>query len=126
MKTKFILLVMAIMIFWSENNFAQCSMMNMNNQNNKTQHQKMNAGRQNATATEDTVKIIYTCSMHPEIIADQPGICPKCGMELVKKEADEKNKAKMKMKKTGMMGMKKMGIVMVVMMAVMFVVIGTH
>ena len=101
MKTKFILLIIAIMIFWSENNFAQCSMMNMNNHNNnKTQRQKMNASRQNTVATEDTVKIIYTCSMHPEIISDQPGICPKCGMELIKKEADEKNKAKMKMKKT--------------------------
>lgn len=27
----------------------------------------------------------YTCSMHPEIINDKPGSCPKCGMALVKK-----------------------------------------
>jgi Heavy metal binding domain len=25
----------------------------------------------------------YTCVMHPEIIADRPGKCPKCGMDLV-------------------------------------------
>lgn len=25
----------------------------------------------------------YTCSMHPEIIQDKPGNCPKCGMNLV-------------------------------------------
>ncbi len=25
----------------------------------------------------------WTCSMHPEIIRDKPGRCPKCGMELV-------------------------------------------
>lgn len=25
----------------------------------------------------------YTCSMHPEVISDKPGKCPKCGMELV-------------------------------------------
>lgn len=25
----------------------------------------------------------YTCPMHPEIIMDHPGICPKCGMNLV-------------------------------------------
>ena len=25
----------------------------------------------------------YTCSMHPEVISDQPGKCPKCGMNLV-------------------------------------------
>ncbi len=25
----------------------------------------------------------YTCVMHPEVIADKPGKCPKCGMKLV-------------------------------------------
>ena len=25
----------------------------------------------------------YTCRMHPDIRADKPGVCPKCGMELV-------------------------------------------
>jgi len=25
----------------------------------------------------------YTCPMHPEVVADQPGDCPKCGMHLV-------------------------------------------
>jgi len=28
-------------------------------------------------------KQLYTCPMHPEIITDQPGQCPKCGMDLV-------------------------------------------
>ncbi|MET4108550.1 MULTISPECIES: heavy metal-binding domain-containing protein [Hymenobacter] len=27
----------------------------------------------------------YTCPMHPEVVSDQPGKCPKCGMTLVKK-----------------------------------------
>jgi multidrug efflux pump subunit AcrA (membrane-fusion protein) len=27
----------------------------------------------------------YTCIMHPEVISDKPGKCPKCGMELVPK-----------------------------------------
>lgn len=27
----------------------------------------------------------YTCSMHPEVIADKPGKCPKCGMALIEK-----------------------------------------
>ena len=26
---------------------------------------------------------LYTCRMHPEVISDQPGKCPKCGMNLV-------------------------------------------
>ncbi|MEO7991335.1 MAG: heavy metal-binding domain-containing protein [Chryseolinea sp.] len=28
----------------------------------------------------------YTCSMHPEVIANKPGKCPKCGMELIEKK----------------------------------------
>ena len=28
---------------------------------------------------------VYTCTMHPEVHSDKPGKCPKCGMELVKK-----------------------------------------
>jgi hypothetical protein len=35
---------------------------------------------------EAAAKTEYTCPMHPEIIRDKPGKCPKCGMNLVKKE----------------------------------------
>ena len=31
------------------------------------------------------VKQLYTCSMHPYIIKEKPGLCPICGMELIKK-----------------------------------------
>lgn len=27
----------------------------------------------------------YTCPMHPEVVSDKPGKCPKCGMELALK-----------------------------------------
>lgn len=30
-------------------------------------------------------KDTYSCPMHPEVIADKPGSCPKCGMSLEKK-----------------------------------------
>ena len=30
-------------------------------------------------------KQLYTCSMHPFIIREKPGLCPVCGMELIKK-----------------------------------------
>jgi hypothetical protein len=31
--------------------------------------------------------VVYTCKMHPEVISDKPGKCPKCGMDLVKKDS---------------------------------------
>lgn len=39
---------------------------------------------QKKTATMQIVK--YTCPMHPEVVKDQPGNCPKCGMKLVEKK----------------------------------------
>jgi hypothetical protein len=32
---------------------------------------------------------LYTCTMHPEVISDKPGKCPKCGMKLVVKKNAE-------------------------------------
>ena len=48
-----------------------------------------------ATSAEDFdasvlhVKIEYVCPMHPEVVEDEPGSCPKCGMDLVAREAGE-------------------------------------
>jgi YHS domain-containing protein len=28
----------------------------------------------------------YTCPMHPDVVKEKPGACPKCGMDLVKKK----------------------------------------
>jgi Cu(I)/Ag(I) efflux system membrane fusion protein len=32
----------------------------------------------------------WTCSMHPQVRMDSPGVCPICNMDLIKKIADEK------------------------------------
>lgn len=46
-----------------------------------------------STSVEQTAHVMYTCTMHPEVMKDEPGKCPKCGMELVKKEmTDEEMK----------------------------------
>ncbi len=37
-------------------------------------------------ATSSSSSIKYTCTMHPEIVQDTPGNCPKCGMKLVEKK----------------------------------------
>jgi uncharacterized lipoprotein len=34
----------------------------------------------------DTAKKQYTCEMHPEVVQDQPGDCPKCHMKLTEKK----------------------------------------
>ena len=52
------------------------------------------------TDKNDTTKLMgtsvkYTCTMHPEVISDTPGACPKCGMTMVIKEM--KNKTDMQM-----------------------------
>ena len=31
-------------------------------------------------------KTQYTCTMHPEVVQDKPGNCPRCGMKLVEKK----------------------------------------
>lgn len=38
------------------------------------------------TTQESNTQVYYTCTMHPEVQSNQPGTCPKCGMELIKKE----------------------------------------
>ncbi|MEO6904074.1 MAG: DUF6799 domain-containing protein [Bacteroidia bacterium] len=32
------------------------------------------------------MKMTYTCPMHPDVISDKAGQCPKCGMDLVEKK----------------------------------------
>src|SRR5437773_12140082 len=36
----------------------------------------------------------YTCVMHPEVVMDHPGNCPKCGMTLVPKKKESNAKPK--------------------------------
>jgi hypothetical protein len=39
----------------------------------------------NQAAQKDAQTVHYTCSMHPEVLQNKPGDCPKCGMKLVEK-----------------------------------------
>lgn len=47
-------------------------------------------GEQQETVQEHAIKHMdptYVCPMHPTVTSDEPGTCPICGMELVKKKA---------------------------------------
>src|SRR5438105_12788018 len=43
--------------------------------------EKMPKGKMDSTVTNAT----YTCPMHPDVVSDKPGKCPKCGMALIEK-----------------------------------------
>lgn len=49
----------------------------------KTEQQSQPAPSEQTNANKTTVQ--YTCSMHPEVVQNSPGNCPKCGMKLVEK-----------------------------------------
>ncbi len=42
--------------------------------------------KEKPASTEEVAKVRYTCPMHPEVISDEPGRCPVCGMTLVEKK----------------------------------------
>jgi FtsP/CotA-like multicopper oxidase with cupredoxin domain len=40
-------------------------------------------------APEGGGPVVYACPMHPEVVGDEPGHCPRCGMRLLPVEAPE-------------------------------------
>jgi Cu(I)/Ag(I) efflux system membrane fusion protein/cobalt-zinc-cadmium efflux system membrane fusion protein len=45
--------------------------------------------KQQEDAATGGENIEYTCSMHPQVVQDEPGNCPICGMELVPRDRPE-------------------------------------
>ena len=83
---KFNLLVLISILFISTTflspvrTFAHPGMQNKNQKPENNQEPK----KMLSTATAD--KDVYTCPMHPGVISEKPGKCPKCKMNLEKKE----------------------------------------
>jgi hypothetical protein len=66
------------------------------------EHSKMDMSSDTSHAKDTTraiVKTKYTCPMHPEVISDKPGKCPKCGMTLVKVKSSPNIKKSHKIQK---------------------------
>lgn len=51
-------------------------------------HEKTEAAPDGGPSRQQSTTL-YTCAMHPEVISDKPGKCPKCGMTLVPKAPSE-------------------------------------
>lgn len=49
----------------------------------------MACGNSHQSTEKHQKKGKYTCTMHPDVSADKPGVCPKCGMDLVERDTTE-------------------------------------
>ena len=46
-------------------------------------------GAPSSSQEEKVISYNYVCPMHPDVMSDNPGTCPKCGMNLERKKVAE-------------------------------------
>lgn len=46
------------------------------------------SSKEKASTQKEVAEVVYTCPMHPDVVNKEPGSCPDCGMDLVKKESE--------------------------------------
>jgi rubrerythrin len=52
----------------------------------KTQTRSSALPKQAEHGSDAAVETYWTCGMHPQIVQEEPGTCPICGMDLVEKK----------------------------------------
>ncbi len=89
MKIRFCMLLLAVVLGFGGNVWAQHEMHDSHQGKEEATHQ--HSGDEKSHEHDGTMgeKMVYTCPMHPEVKQDQPGKCPKCGMNLEKFAARE-------------------------------------
>lgn len=89
-----LLILLTVIIYFSDNLSAMCGMPGCpHKEGGKHEHgtseAKSEKGKDIKKYFEETK---YTCPMHPEVVSDKPGKCPKCGMNLESKKIESKVK----------------------------------
>src|SRR5262245_54975773 len=87
------ILLVTIVIALTTNAGAQIEASDPNRPTGEQEHppsQASGAAGEQEHEHEHEKKQKYTCVMHPEVITDHPGNCPKCGMKLVPVEQDKR------------------------------------
>lgn len=80
---RFICLLATVLLVAScKNNSGEHS----KHRNKEAEQSDVPAAHDHQSATNAESPSVYTCPMHPEIIRNEPGSCPICGMDLVEKE----------------------------------------
>lgn len=100
MRHKIIILAISISIFLGFTSCMGVAHLGHSNQEqgtNTMETYNTNQANQNNQGSVQNTSTIYTCSMHPEVLSDMPGKCPKCGMELVVQNSVANSHEPMKM-----------------------------
>ena len=88
MKRRIILVTISISIFFAFTGCMGVSHLAHTTEAHTVQTNGANDTIQAIQNNQGSVQItpkVYSCPMHPEVISDKPGKCPKCFMELVVK-----------------------------------------
>ncbi|GEM_PF-3495612 len=91
MNVKFYILILAITLSFGGHVWAEHE---MHGSKTETKHEHRGDKKSHDHDKAAPEKMVYVCPMHSEVKQDQPGKCPKCGMnlEMMSKSGEEKTK----------------------------------